>query len=243
MREVERDDPAFLWALGVSVMCHLIVIALQAITIRAGRPPLVRKTTEVVYDQPSSEAAKQVRETLSHLTARATELPSLTMSTPQIRVGGGPTGGLLDRLSGFGDQEASGVLGRAGTSVSSSLSTPSLLQTAVVDLGNLAEASQGDPVLLSYFSAIREQIQRTANRRTWISSDASEGIIYVTFLLTPAGHVRSPQVLPDRSASSALLQEIAVKIIAASSPFPPLPPSLHGAAKTIVVPLEFLRSS
>ncbi len=232
MREVERDDPAFLWALGFSVICHLIVIALQTIMIRTGSPPPIRKTMEVVYDHPSSETATRAPDTLAALTARATEPPSVTMSTHHIQVGGGSASGLLDGLAGF-----------AGDGVSSFVATPSPLQGSIVDLSNLAEASQGDPVLLSYFSAIREQIQRTANRQTWISSEESEGIIYVTFLLTSTGHVTSPRVVPERSASSALLQEIAVKIIAASSPFPPLPPSLHGAAKTIVVPLEFLRSS
>ncbi len=42
----------------------------------------------------------------------------------------------------------------------------------VVDLANLADASGGNPVLLSYFGLIRDQIQRTANTRPsgWIAS-------------------------------------------------------------------------
>ena len=217
-------DPAFLWSLGISVACHVMVVIFQAITTGPGRLPAGRKTLEVVYEQPAAERG-----------AQSAALPTVTVSASSIHVGGVLSGGML---------EGTTALGESGSrSPSVFLPVAPGLPSSVVDLSNVADASQGDPVLLSYFSAIREQIQRTANQRAWVSPDASEGIVYVAFLLQPGGQAASPHVLVDRSAPSALLHEIAVKIINASSPFPPLPPSLRGADKTIVVPLEFLRGS
>ncbi|MBI4354014.1 MAG: TonB family protein [Candidatus Omnitrophica bacterium] len=229
-----NDTTAFRWALGLSILCHLVVIGLQAMVMKTASHASIRQTMDVVYERASVEATpRQVP--LSDLAARAASLPQVTMSTHHIQVGGGSLGGGLDGLPAAAEPAASAVFGIGGP--------PSLLPTSVVDLSNLAEASQGDPVLLSYFSAIREQIQRTANQRTWTSSDESEGVITVTFVLNSVGHATSPQVVLERSVSSSALQDMAVRIIDASSPFPPLPPSLQDSAKTIVVPLEFLKSS
>lgn len=237
-------DPAFLWALGISVVCHAVVIATQTV---AGRPlvskPMGRKPLEVIYEQPVADRRAQAQDTLADLNVRSAALPTLAVSSHRIQVGGGLNELLADHVPGMGEGQGEMAFGRPGAGAAALLNDPSPFHATVVDLSNLVEASRGDPVLLSYFSAVRERIQRTANQRTWMSADASEGIVSVAFVLTAQGQAVSPRALPERSVSSPLLQEIAVKIVAASGPFPPLPPSLQGAAKTIVVPLEFLRGS
>ena len=113
-----------------------------------------------------------------------------------------------------------------------------------MDLTNLVDAAQGDPVLLSYFSAIREQIQRAANQQTWMAGEPdAQGLVYVSFVLGAAGKVQAVSIVADRSIPSRQLQDIAMRIVKAASPFAPFPPSLAGASKTVVVPLEFLRGS
>ena len=97
--------------------------------------------------------------------------------------------------------------------------------------------------MLSYFSAIREQIQRAANRRTWLTGEQREGLVYVSFVLTSTGAVQEAAVVSGRSAASPDLRDVAVQIVKAASPFPPFPPSMGEPNKTIVVPLEFLLGS
>jgi TonB family protein len=115
-------------------------------------------------------------------------------------------------------------------------------RSAIVDLGNVADAAQGDPVLLSYFIAIRDQIQRAANRQTWSAQGAGHGLVYVTFLLSANGSIQSAQSVRDRSVALPTLQAMAVTIVKSAGPFAPFPPSVPGGSKTIVIPLEFLLS-
>ncbi len=114
---------------------------------------------------------------------------------------------------------------------------------SAVDLTDLVSAAQGDPVLLSYYSVIREQIQRTANQRSWAPGQAIEGVIYVGFLLHRTGEVESVTVLADRSTASPTLQQAALEIVKASGPFPAFPPSFQESSKNLLVPIEFFPNS
>ena len=112
-----------------------------------------------------------------------------------------------------------------------------------VDLTNLAEAAQGNPVLLSYFGTVREKIQRTDYTQTWFpKGEVAGGIVYIGFELNRAGAIQSATIVPGRSTASSTLCDIALRIVKASNPFLPFPPSLHDSSKTIVVPLEFVSS-
>ena len=111
---------------------------------------------------------------------------------------------------------------------------------SAVDLTNLATASQGDPVLYTYFRALREQIQHTANAQPWVPAQAdASGVIYVGFVIVPSGAIQSAAILGDRSAESVTLREAAIDIVRAAAPFPPFPPSFQEATKAVVVPIEF----
>ena len=213
------SDRAFLTAFAASAVCHALLLGVQLIRL-----------------WPFPLAPQRMPDALNVVYERSVEAEH---PAPLHRA-----------LSQGGPQAGPGLLGgrlRAQISESSpGLSAVSGLEAsrhAVVDLTNLIEAAQGDPVLLSYFGAIREQIQRAANRRPWLEGELTQGLVYVAFALRADGEVSSVSVVKDRSAASAHLQDAAARIIQSASPFPPFPPSLAGGAKTIVVPLEFLLSS
>ena len=227
IRNVVLMDRPFVIALSISLACHVFLLGLQLIHLHGAvfDASRSRKALDVIYDATQDEAVGNALRGMQRQAGQITQfgegqgggLPGIPTPTPQIRV--------PERTMGSVPALPSGM----------TLSRP-----AVVDLTNLVEAAQGDPVLLTYFSAIREQIQQTANRHTWLSSGTSEGLVYVSFVLAATGQVYSTSVLSDRSTSSRLLQEIALKIIKASGPFPSFPPSLSQPSRTVVVPLEFL---
>ncbi len=137
---------------------------------------------------------------------------------------------------------AESSLGGSGSAREGSAAASPFVATrsSIIDLTNVTEAAQGDPVLLSYFSAIREQIQQVANQQTWSAVDANEGLIYVCFELNARGIIREISVEEQRSAPSESLRMAAMRIVQAAAPFPPFPPSFDASSKTIMVPLEFV---
>jgi TonB family protein len=223
-----KTDKVFMLAFGVSLAIHLSLLAVQV--VRLGwltdwmRRKADRTALEVIYEQ---EALKQELEQLKEQLVRArrdavsSAAPGASQPHPTIRI--------PDRPS---------------FAASQALLETAPNRAAIIDLTNLTDASRGDPVLLSYFSAIREQIQRAANEREWLTTDLNQrGLVYVSFILTAEGRVRSATIVSQRSVQSEPLHETALKIINAAAPFPPFPPSLTEQSKTLVVPLEFLLES
>ena len=240
---LDPGDRLFLTAITLSMVGHLVVVGIQLIRLkRSRRPPTLQEATAVVYEHDAlTHEVQQLHDQLAQASQRSEAAPS----APALQVR------LPDRMSIGGSGTFSGV-GSHGPSVSVGLEagrSPSLpdiaspSRAAVVDLTNVVEAAQGDPVLLSYFSAIRERIQQTANHQAWFSGETTQGLVYVSFVMSSTGQVQSASVVADRSVSSRGLQAIAMNIIKAASPFPPFPPSFNLPQKTIVVPLEFLFGS
>ena len=233
----------FLTAIALSMVGHLVVVGIQLIRLkRYRRTPTPQEATAVVYEHAAlTHEVQQLHDQLAQASQRseaASSAPALQVRLPdRMSIGGSGT------FSGGGARGPSVSVGLgAGRSMSlPDIASPS--RAAVVDLTNVVEAAQGDPVLLSYFSAIRERIQQTANHQAWFSGEASQGLVYVSFIMSSAGQVQSASVVADRSVSSRGLQAVAMDIIKAASPFPPFPPSFNVPQKTIVVPLEFLSGS
>lgn len=210
-------------AFGVSLGAHLMLLIGQLLFLDWLSAPNKHALLNVIYDY---EIAQQE---LRHLQAQLAKATRETVAAPasgsvgerlQIRI--------PDRPMLTADQRVADVIpGRP----------------SIVDLTNLVDASRGDPVLLSYFSAIREQIQQTANRATWLTGAASEGLVYVSFVLTSSGSIQDLTVVADRSVSVETLRSTARRIVKTAAPFPPFPPSMVEPSKTIVVPLEFLFGS
>ena len=215
-------DRIFTICFGVSLGLHLILLLGEVLSLDWFRIARPRAPIEVTYEpEAAQQEVRHLEQQLARAKRDAVAAPSLAPSERvQIRV-------------------------PERSSLTTDATVPEILpgRSSVVDLTNLVDASRGDPVLLSYFSAIREQIQATANRRAWLSGEAAEGLIYVSFVLNASGTVQGAAIMPERSAPSQVLRDISLSIVATAAPFPPLPPSIGEASKTIVVPLEFLVGS
>ena len=207
-------------AFSVSLAFHALLLGIRSVHLRHQQREQDRKAMEVIYEYRAAEQeVLHLQRQLATLEGQGS-LPGVANPAPQIR-----------------------IPDRAVMNLPPALSEAGMNRSAVVDLTNLVEAAQGDPVLLSYFSAIREQIQRIANRQTWLTGERDQGLVYVSFVLAATGQVSSVSIAADRSTTSRFLQDIALKIIKNSSPFPSFPPSLKEPSRTIVVPLEFLLGS
>ncbi len=230
-------DRPLVIAFCFSLACHLVLLGVQLIRLPWHSLMTDRRTLDVIYEyEIAQEDLRRLQRQLEELHDQAKQsLPDISAPSPHIRIPDRPTAGLPA-------EGTAPPLGAPGLSASlPPLATgASTSRAAVVDLANLVDATHGDPVLLSYFSAIREQIQQTANHQVWLTGEAATGLVYVSFVLTSTGDVRSTTVLADRSIPSRTLQDIALKIIKAASPFAPFPPSIAEPTKTVVVPLEFL---
>lgn len=216
-------DRVFTISFAVSLGVHLVLLFGQALTLDWWNAPRSHAALEVIYEY---EIAQRELRRLEAQLARAKRdaVSALSPANPsdhaQIRVPDRPELALHQGLEEFMPD-----------------------RPAVVDLTNLADAARGDPILLTYFSAIREQIQQAANRRAWLTGEMRGGLVYISFTLASSGSIQDVAVVSSKSAPSQSLWEIAVRIVNNAAPFPPFPPSVTEATKTIVVPLEFLVGS
>ena len=236
-------DRSFILAFNISLACHVVFLAIQFVQLPWRAPSVGRsQVLDIIYERREAEPElTRMQRGVEHLVGHSDAVPALQAPTPQIRIPDRPIGSVSQNLLEGGSGFGYGPSALGGPSPEMAAGNAS--RAAVVDLTNLTEAAQGDPVLLSYFSAIRERIQRSANQQTWLASKGSEGLIYVSFVLTRTGQVTASSVVSQRSAPSRALQDIALTIIRSAGPFPTFPPSLADASKTVVVPLEFLLGS
>jgi len=217
------SDRAFLVSFGISLGLHLLLLVGQLLSLDWFRVPLRRTAMDVIYDRAvEQEALRVLQERLANATrdAIASPAPHALGAQVQIRIPDRPLLTVGQDLSELMPDRAS-----------------------IVDLTNLVDAARGDPVLLSYFGAIREQIQRTANSQMWVSGEPGEGLIYVSFVLAPSGRLEGTSIVTERSRGEPALWDAALRILKTSAPFPPFPPSMAEPSKTIIVPLEFLVDS
>ncbi len=214
-------DRTLVIGFAISASLHLSVLAAQCSSLNWLHSVRPASALEVIYE--SEAAAHELRQLQAQL-ARA-KRETVSMASPV----GGPGGQTRIRIP-----ERPSLLGDTGPS------TIGPSGAGIVDLSNLVEAAAGNPILLSYFSILREQIQQTANRRDWLAGKTLEGVIHVSFLLRSDGSVSHIAIVPDRSAAVDTLRSVAPKIVKTSAPFPAFPPSMKEPNKTVVVPLEFL---
>jgi len=183
----------------------------------------MRRAVEIVYDyEVAQQEVQRLQDQLARAKREAVTAPTSVSSGPRAQVR---------------------IPDRPALAASVNLGDAALFHSSFVDLTNLTEASGGDPVLLTYFGTIRERIQQAANRRTWVTGEEKEGLVYLSFVLTAGGSAQRAAVLTDRSVVSPSLQDTALRILEDAEPFPPFPPSMGDPSKTIVVPLEFLLGS
>ena len=220
----EISDRILIIAFGISLAVHLALLVVQFLSLGSLSSPKKHLALEVIYDY---QVAQQELKQLQMQLARAKREPVATPASAAL--GGEPAQiRIPERPSLSAEQDVIDIMpGRS----------------SIVDLTNLVDASRGDPVLLGYFGAVREQIQQTANRAVWLSGVSAEGLVYVSFVLTPTGMIQDATIVSDRSALVEALRNTALRIVKTAAPFPPFPPSVAEPTKTIVVPLEFLLGS
>lgn len=213
------DDRAFIISFGVSMGAHLVVLMAVGIPFGWFKPSAIRWPIEVVYEQEPPQSQRQVSQ---DQLARDRRSMSPAPSPP-----------------GAHERSELHLPERPLLIEAQALAELLPARPSIVDLTNLVDAARGDPVLLGYFSAIRQQIQRSANSRMWVTQPSGEGLVCVSFVLAPSGRIHEVVVVPERSTPSTLLRETALRIVFSAAPFPPFPPSFDESDKTIVVPLEF----
>ena len=240
-------DRPLVVTLWISLTCHTVFVGAQLFSRRWTNGSELTQSFKVTYDHRAAEQEYQLSaQQLSREHARLAQLSGPV--TARVAGWSGGSAHMEGILRDTTPDELQHLLSQPGGPGASGGRIPVTLSggmpVAAVDLTNLTSAAQGDPVLLTYFGAIREQIQRTANRRVWMLNDqTAEGTVYVVFVLSRIGEVQSAMIVGDRSVASATLRETALGIIKASGPFPPFPPSFPDSSKAIIVPIEFVQRS
>ena len=220
---IRTEDRVFAIAFGISLAAHLLFLLGQLLRLEWFAPRRDLGPIEVIYNyEMAREAAQDMRAQLSRAQRDAVgaPVPGSFGERMQIRIPDRP------QLASNRDMET--VMPTPGT---------------IIDLTDLVDASRGDPVLLSYFGAIRERIQSAANQQQFALEGEQGGLIYVSFVLLSSGVIQDVSIVSERSVPARRLREISARIVRSAGPFPPFPPSMPEERKTIVVPLEFLPES
>ena len=235
--------------IGLSVVGHLLVGAAQPGFFSGRKRPLPPRALKLVQERPADQDdPKLAAERLEKLVqSRLSDVNRLSEGTSPSPLAGGRSAAQLSLSASVGvpklhDAELPNAQGPWGAGASATPVGGGSWASAI-DLTNITSAAQGNPVLLSYFGAIRWQIQRAANEGRWISETLQDdGVVYVGFAISRTGAIHSASVISERSTASTGLQESALKIVRSAGPFPPLPPSVAAAseAMAVVVPIEFV---
>ena len=236
----------FTIALGISLAGHAVVVGAQVLSIGwTGLSAPVQP--RVIYDAHTDRAAEEKAKQLYRIHAQLAQLgSSAAMPAGQAVMGSpGQAGRGAGGSAAWGQFLAQLTEGRGiSRSTAGAVADETSPWVGAVDLTNLASAASGNPVLMSYFGAIREQIQRTADQQGWLSRDQlDQGVIYVGFVIARTGRITQTAVLKDRPSFSPSLGDAAVKIVRSSSPFPEFPPSSEGPSMAFIIPIEFVLSS
>lgn len=95
-----------------------------------------------------------------------------------------------------------------------------------------------NPKYLGYTQGIRQSIERRAYHYAR-SADFASGEVYLTFILTSTGALGAVKIIPEKTHASAYLQNIGIRSIQESAPFPPFPPDLAFPELTFNVIISF----
>lgn len=232
-------DRLFVTALVLSLVGHAVVLGAELIMPGWGGWSQAIKPLKLVYEPATTQEPAQLYNELKHR-REGFSAPPGPSSAPAVGTPGEgyqPAPMVVDVATLTASVHVGEIIGAGGASLAAGRSGA---WQAAIDLTNLAAAAQGDPVLYTYFGALREQIQQTANAQGWLPEEAANpGTVYVGFVVTRTGAIASAGVVLERSVDSPLLQQVALRIVKASSPFVAFPPSFKESSMAIVVPLEF----
>ena len=95
-----------------------------------------------------------------------------------------------------------------------------------------------NPKYLSYTQNIRQRIKQRAYYYA-DNPDFASGEVYLTFVLSSSGALEGVKIIKEKTHSSAYVQNIGMRSIEESAPFPPFPPDLAFPELTFNVIISF----
>lgn len=236
-------DRLFIPMLLISLILHLGVFAVERILPGWGAWAQALKPIQLVYEPEDPADQSQSGNQQRRAPAEPEDVPKPSAQPLPEGEDSGVDSHRPNMISAnIDDLITSGVAAdmTAAQGLPVAATTIDTTWASAVDLTNLATAAQGDALLYTFYSAIREQIQRIANGRAWLPEGAAlSGTVYVGFIIDRTGTIQSTAVIANRSANSTVLQRAALDIVQASAPLPAFPPSFKESSKAIVVPIEF----
>ncbi len=238
----EWVDRLFVPMLLVSLTLHLTVFAIERILPGWGAWAQALKPIQLIYEPEETADQSQSGNQQKRTPAEPEDVPKpASQPLPEEEESGVDSHRPKMISADVDDLITSSVdSGMVASSLPVATAVSDTTWASAVDLTNLASAAQGDALLYTFYSAIREQIQRIANGRPWLPEGATlSGTVYVGFIVDRGGTIQSTAVVTDRSVNATALQRAALDIVQASAPLPAFPPSFKEASKAIVVPIEF----
>ncbi len=243
-RSSRQNEPA-MWQprllmrlLLFSLAAHAAFLCWQLLGPNARRAAAMpKRPLKLVYEESRSVheqgASVDTRSRLRQLPAPSSSSRALRVSVSE-GVGSGASS-MSALMRGLADADSPNAFG-GGAGASGKGSSVS----DAIDLTDVVRAAQGDPISLSYFSAIREQIQGAADDLSWLPEmGAAKGIVYVVFKVDGAGGILSIRAAADQPEIESKLGDIAARIVQEAAPFPAFPPSFQKDSLAIMVPLDF----
>ncbi len=95
-----------------------------------------------------------------------------------------------------------------------------------------------NPKYLSYTQTIRQRIKQRAYYYA-DNPDFASGEVYLTFVLSSSGALTAVKIIPEKTRSNAYVQNIGLRSIEESAPFPPFPADLAFPELTFNVIISF----
>lgn len=225
MYEIRTTNDKLLYvSLLASLFVHAGLILSTSFTAR--NIPTVKKTAgtieltyQVIKDEPKKEPQKSLKEVQM---VRAKDLPA----APPVAVKVPPP--KYDIFSDMHNDlyESSRSAPRLEVSQKQAPSIKALSGERKITVPLLQSEKIMSPKYLGYKGSIRQKIEKRAYQYAE-NSEFTSGEVYLTFVLTSSGALGEVKIIPEKTTASPRLQEIGLRSIKESAPFPPFPPDLQ----------------
>lgn len=235
----EMDNRLFYFSLAASVVVHIAVLAAASVAaknIRIFEKPV--KTIELTYQTIKEEPKQEIRNGFKEVQL----VPSRALPPdPPVEVKD------LSRKYDIFSSLASPSNhlpepARSGRHLESSEkqmpSIKSLGAERKITVPLLQSEKITNSKYLSYTQNIRQRIRQRAYYYAQ-NPDFASGDVYLTFVLASTGALEAVKIIPGKTHANAYLQDIGLRSIQESAPFPPFPADLSFPELTFNVIISF----
>lgn len=232
---VNADNKLFFGSLTASLFIHaamigLLSLAASTVKIRV-QPP---RPIEVTYEVAKKEQKKEVNS--SSRTVQALKSDELPSESPDVKVLSRKYEVPPPLQDSFQEMEKS--TGEVTFSREKTPPSKALAGERKITVPMLQSEKITNPQYLSYTQNIRQRIKQRAYYYADYP-DFQSGDVYLTFVLSSTGVLQGVKVISEKTHASAYLQEIGVRSIEESAPFPPFPEDLRYPELTFNVIISF----